>query len=234
MMGQMHAQSRTGLDYSATVADLHGWNEIDSRTQVGHLAKRIFDIVVAGVIGILLAPVLVVAMLLVRFTSPGPVLFAQPRIGYCGREFRMYKLRTMYINTNATESEFEKKLRAKGRVFFKVDNDPRVTPVGRFLRKYSIDELPQLLNVLKGDMSIIGPRPLLPYDYEGSVVQDCLRRFSMLPGLTGLWQVSGRSALSDTERLMLDLKYVDEWNFSLDMEIFLLTPLAVISGKGAW
>jgi lipopolysaccharide/colanic/teichoic acid biosynthesis glycosyltransferase len=171
-------------------------------------------------------PVLLLAMFSIVLTSGGPVLFRQERVGYQGREFVIFKLRTMRSG---------KAPKASGnRIFNKVEGDARVTPVGRLLRKFSLDELPQLFNVLRGEMSLVGPRPLLPSDMHRFPLGRPMRRFDVKPGLTGLWQVSGRSLLSDAERIRLDLEYVERWSPWMDMMILLRTPLAVLLTRGAF
>ncbi len=179
----------------------------------------------------LAAPILLGAVLAIRLTSRGPALFVQERIGHRCRKFSMLKLRTM---VEGAEREEERLAAARGgRIFFKVADDPRVTVVGRVLRRFSLDELPQLVNVLRGDMSLVGPRPLLLSDLRNFPVYRQRRRFSMRPGLTGLWQVSGRSLLSDEERMRLDDEYVRTWSLGRDLAILARTAPAVLSGRGA-
>ena len=148
-------------------------------------AKRAADVVAALVLLVLAAPVLAVSALLVKLTSRGPVLFVQKRVGLRCRAFDMYKFRTMRLGAEREQDQLART--QTGRTFLKIDRDPRVTPVGRFLRRYSLDELPQLVNVLRGEMSLVGPRPVLPCDFDKFPKLDQLRRFSMTPGLTGLW-----------------------------------------------
>ncbi len=196
------------------------------------LLKRIVD-VMGAVVGIILtSPLMVGAALAVKLTSPGPVVFRQQRVGQGKRLFTIYKFRTMRDDAEKYLAELEAR-NITGGATFKVVNDPRVTPVGRFLRKTSIDELPQLFNVLKGDMSLVGPRPLPLRDYERFYDDRHRRRFSVKPGITGLWQVSGRSALSFEEWMRLDLLYIDRWSLWLDFSILLRTPWVVCSRKGA-
>lgn len=190
--------------------------------------KRGMDIVLSLLLLLVGAPVVLVAAVLIRLSSPGPVFFIQRRNGRLGREFRMLKLRTMVHGAERRQDEL-----AEGRGFLKLDDDPRVTSVGRILRRYSIDEIPQFWNVLKGDMSLVGPRPLLPCDVRNFPRDERARRFDVQPGITGLWQVSGRSGLSDDERMALDLEYVDEWSLLLDFEILARTPAAVLTARGA-
>jgi len=193
--------------------------------------KRGMDIVFALVLLVVTAPVILAAAILVRMSGPGPILFVQRRNGRLGKEFRMLKFRTMTPGAERLQDQLAEE--NAGGCFLKLQNDPRVTPIGRILRKYSIDELPQLVNVLRGDMSLIGPRPLLPCDVRSFPRDERFRRFNVRPGITGLWQVSGRSELSDDERMALDLEYVDEWSLQLDFEILARTPLAVVMARGA-
>ena len=192
--------------------------------------KRALDIAFSLALLALAAPVLAVAALAVRATSHGRAFFVQERIGHRCKRFRMYKLRTM---VNGSEHEEDRLASENGRgVFFKLEDDPRITRVGRWLRRYSIDEIPQLLNVLRGDMSLVGPRPPLLSDFE-RFPRHHRRCFAMKPGLTGLWQVSGRSLLPDRERFRLDAEYVERWSLALDLRILARTVPAVLSGRGA-
>ncbi len=193
--------------------------------------KRIVDVVLACGLLIVLVPVMLLAAFLICCTSRGPVIFVQQRVGYRCSRFGMFKLRTMVQGAEELESKLACGL--GNRTFFKLPDDPRITGLGRLLRQYSIDEVPQLLNVLRGDMSLVGPRPLLPRDYDKMPKDRQLRRFSMKPGLTGLWQVSGRSLLTDGDRMRLDLEYVDRWSPWLDLEILVRTVPAVVTGRGA-
>ncbi len=197
------------------------------------LLKRVVDVVGALVLLTVLAIPLLGVALLIRLTSPGPVLFRQQRAGLNGRPFTMYKFRSMVTNAEQLKHELEQLNEMSGPVF-KLTNDPRVTPIGRFLRRYSIDELPQLINVLRGEMSLVGPRPL-PLD-EVARFDDVAhrRRLSVKPGLTCLWQISGRSELRDfKEWVRLDLEYIDHWSLWLDFKILLRTIPVVLTAKGA-
>jgi lipopolysaccharide/colanic/teichoic acid biosynthesis glycosyltransferase len=165
-------------------------------------------------------------MLAIGVTGGGPVLYRQRRVGFRGQEFVILKLRTMGSGPPPSSNG--------QRIFDKVEGDARVTRVGRILRKFSIDELPQLVNVLRGDMSLVGPRPLLLNDMLHFPRGRPMRRFNMKPGLTGLWQVSGRSLLSDDERIRLDLEYVERWTPWMDIMILLRTPRAVLWTRGAF
>jgi exopolysaccharide biosynthesis polyprenyl glycosylphosphotransferase len=178
-------------------------------------------------------PVIPVAALLVRLTSQGPVLFRQQRSGLHGRPFTMLKFRTMVTNAEQLKQELEQLNEMSGPVF-KVTNDPRVTPVGRWLRRYSIDELPQLFNVLRGEMSLVGPRPLPVSEVERFDDTADRRRLSVKPGLTCLWQVSGRNEVCNfKDWVRLDLEYIDNWSLWLDLKILLRTIPAVFRGTGA-
>jgi exopolysaccharide biosynthesis polyprenyl glycosylphosphotransferase len=194
--------------------------------------KRLIDVVVASCSLVLLLPVLLIAAIAIKLSSPGPVFFMQERIGLNKRRFKIFKFRTMVPNAEKLMRELEAKNELEGPAF-KMKNDPRITPIGRYLRKSSIDELPQLLNVLKGDMSLVGPRPLPVRDFEGFNEDWQRRRFSVRPGITCLWQVNGRSSLSFNEWMLLDLQYMDEWSLWLDLKILARTVPAVLKGAGA-
>jgi exopolysaccharide biosynthesis polyprenyl glycosylphosphotransferase len=204
-------------------AGLDGWPGI---------VKRGIDILISVAVLLLLAPVLVVTAILIKVTSPGPVLFVQKRLGFNKRRFNVYKFRTMVVDAEKRLREVEHLNEVTGPVF-KIKNDPRVTALGKFLRKTSIDELPQLLNVLKGDMSLVGPRPLPVRDYEGFNKDWQRRRFSVRPGITCLWQINGRSSIPFEQWMELDLQYIDKWTLWLDLEILLRTIPAVLKGSGA-
>jgi exopolysaccharide biosynthesis polyprenyl glycosylphosphotransferase len=197
------------------------------------VAKRIMDVMGSSFLLVLTSlPILIIAIL-VRWTSPGPVIFWQNRSGLHGRPFRMYKFRSMVTNAEQARAELESMNEMSGPVF-KVKNDPRVTPLGRWLRRTSLDELPQLWNVLRGEMSLVGPRPLPLYETAnfGDISQR--RRMSVRPGLTCLWQVRGRNQISDfKDWVRLDLEYIDRWNLWLDIEILVRTVPVVLFGWGA-
>lgn len=190
------------------------------------VTKRALDLGLAVVLILLASPLFLAAITAILITDGGPVIFRQRRVGFQGEEFLIFKFRTMRSGEAPPISG--------RRVFEKVEGDYRVTPVGGVLRRFSVDELPQLFNVLRGEMSLVGPRPLLLRDMKQFPGGKPMRRFDMKPGLTGLWQVSGRNLLSDEERIQLDLDYVERWNLWLDTEILLRTPLAVLSGRGAF
>lgn len=196
------------------------------------IAKRAFDIAGAGMLVLILAPVFLVVGVIVRATSPGPLFYSQERVGLGGKIFRMRKFRSMTINA---DDQLQALLEAQGssdQPLFKVKNDPRITPVGRVLRKYSIDELPQLFNVLGGSMSLVGPRP--QRDTEVALYDDAAhRRLYVSPGMSGLWQVSGRSNLTWEESIRLDLYYVENWSLIGDFVILCKTIKAVAASTGA-
>jgi exopolysaccharide biosynthesis polyprenyl glycosylphosphotransferase len=196
------------------------------------VVKALADRVLAAGGLLVLAPLLVGIAIAVRVTTPGPALFLQTRVGRDGRTFRLVKFRSMHVNAE-TMIEQLRALNEKDGVLFKMREDPRVTRVGRILRRYSLDELPQLLNVLTGSMSLVGPRPPLPREVA-EYGDDVRRRLLVKPGLTGLWQVSGRSDLSWEESVRLDLRYVENWSLSLDAAILLRTVRAVTKGSGAY
>ena len=192
--------------------------------------KRLMDIVLSGVALLFLSPLFLVLALVIKRTSPGPVFFAQKRCTYHGRIFPMYKFRTMVANAEAIRDQLKAQNEVSGPVF-KIKNDPRVTPVGRFLRKYSLDELPQLWNVFRGDMSIVGPRPPIPAEvaqYENWQ----RRRLSMRGGCTCLWQIGSRNDMEFEEWMRLDLKYIDTWSLSLDFKIIAKTFGVMFRGTG--
>ncbi|MCP4202873.1 MAG: sugar transferase [bacterium] len=198
----------------------------------GVVVKRALDFTLALVQLIILGPLLLGVALLIKRTSPGPVLFVQKRVGRNKRVFNLLKFRTMVEGAEARLAEIEELNEVSGPVF-KIKNDPRVTPIGRILRKTSIDEMPQLLNVLIGDMSLVGPRPLPVRDFEGFDRDWHRRRFSVRPGITCLWQVSGRNSVPFEQWMELDMKYIDEWSLWMDLKILAKTIPAVLSGSGA-
>jgi exopolysaccharide biosynthesis polyprenyl glycosylphosphotransferase len=196
------------------------------------LVKRGLDIILSAVLLVLFAPLMMVVAALIKFTSPGPVMFTQHRLGYNKRRFKIFKFRTMTVDAEQRIKELERLNEVSGPVF-KIKKDPRNTPIGTLLRKISIDELPQLFNVLKGDMSLVGPRPLPVRDYEGFNQDWQRRRFSVRPGMTCLWQINGRSSIPFEKWMQLDLQYIDTWSLWLDFEILFRTIPAVLKGYGA-
>jgi exopolysaccharide biosynthesis polyprenyl glycosylphosphotransferase len=213
---------------------LEGW---------GRAAKRLIDFILAAIALVVLSPVFALVALAVRLNSPGPVIFRQTRIGERGQEFIFYKFRSMYTNLSTGEGfggaeaeALREKLKAKNEgkgLLFKLKNDPRVTRVGKFIRSTSLDELPQLFNVLKGDMSLVGPRPALP-DEVAQYTDEIRRRLLVKPGITGLWQVSGRSDAEFEEYLTLDVYYIERWSLWLDFWILLKTVWVLLNRKGSY
>jgi exopolysaccharide biosynthesis polyprenyl glycosylphosphotransferase len=192
--------------------------------------KRLFDIVVSAVALVVLFPFLVLVAVVIKLTSPGPVIFRQSRCGLNGRRFTMYKFRSMVENAEDLKSDFEHL--SEREIAFKLSRDPRVTPFGRWIRKFSIDEFPQLYNVLRGDMSIVGPRPPVPEEVE-RYERWQRRRLRMRPGLTCLWAVSGRDRIDFNTWMRLDISYIENWSLQLDWSIILRTIPHVLAGKGA-
>ncbi|WP_150463165.1 sugar transferase [Nesterenkonia ebinurensis] len=196
--------------------------------------KRISDVALSAAALLALAIPMLIVALLVKTTSPGPVFFMQERVGYHGKPFKMFKFRSMRQNAEELLTQLDEKQKIdQGSVLFKIREDPRITRVGKFIRRYSIDELPQLINVLKGDMSLVGPRPSLAREVE-LYDPHVHRRFLVKPGITGLWQVSGRSDLSWEESVRLDLYYVENWSLTADLMILWRTARAVVSSSGAY
>ncbi len=198
--------------------------------QLALLIKKVFDFVFSLIIVILFAPFFLIIAILIKITSKGPVIFKQERVGLNGRKFIMYKFRTMIQNAEELKEKLNDKNEVDGPVF-KIRNDPRLTKIGKFLRRSSFDEFPQFFNILKGDMSIVGPRPPVPAEVE-KYKRWQLRRLSMKPGLTCIWQVSGRNNLNFDEWMRLDLQYIDSWSLTLDFVIFLKTFKAIFTGNG--
>jgi exopolysaccharide biosynthesis polyprenyl glycosylphosphotransferase len=196
------------------------------------VVKRAIDIVGAATALMLLAPVMLIVAVLIRLTSRGPIIYAQARCGLNKRSFRMFKFRSMYADADKLQASLEERNEASGPVF-KIRDDPRITPLGRLLRRSSLDELPQLWNIVRGDMSLVGPRPLPGRDVDRIARPSDMRRFSMRPGLTCLWQVQGRSNIDFERWVELDLEYIDSWSLMLDFWILLKTIPAVMSGNGA-
>lgn len=197
------------------------------------LAKAGFDRLGAIVGLILLCLPMLLIGLAIRLTTPGPAIFRQTRAGKNGKPFLMYKFRTMYADAPSRQAELAAQNEMSGPVF-KIGNDPRITPLGQFLRRTSMDEFPQLLNVLLGDMSLVGPRPLPVYEVAKFENTAQRRRLSMKPGLSCLWQIRGRNEISSFEEwVRLDLEYIDNWSFWLDLKICLLTLPVILLGKGA-
>jgi exopolysaccharide biosynthesis polyprenyl glycosylphosphotransferase len=196
------------------------------------LLKRVGDVVLSAVSLVLLFPLLLAIAAAIRITSPGNVLFRQTRCGLGGRKFTLYKFRSMVNNAEQLRAELHQLNESDGPTF-KISDDPRITPVGRILRRFSLDELPQLCNILRGDMSFVGPRPAIPDEVEKYESWQ-RRRLRMRPGLTCIWVLEGRSNVNFQRWVQLDLAYIDNWSLWLDCKIFLRTIPIVISGKGAY
>ncbi len=220
--------------------------EGERKNVVSRKMKRFIDIVGSLLALILFSPLFLVIAAAIKLTSEGPVLFRQTRIGQWGEHFTFFKFRSMYVKQadNPHKAYIEKLIcnnqcaangnGAKDAPVYKLTDDPRITAVGQFIRKTSLDELPQFINVLKGDMSLVGPRPPVPYEADIYDVWHRMRLLSVKPGITGLWQVMGRSSTNFDEMVRLDLKYVADWSLWKDIKIILKTPWAVIAGKGAY
>ena len=207
-----------------------------SFTRGQELAKRILDVVLASLTLIALAPLFAVIAVLVKLSSPGPVLYKSPRVGKGGRHFTFLKFRTMYVENSR---EAVAAANEKDGHLFKIQRDPRVTAVGRVLRRYSLDELPQIINVLRGEMSLVGPRPLPAQDLDPDGMSRKFAAWSeqrsrVPPGITGLWQIRGRSALAFEDMIRYDIEYIRNWSLAMDLRILLETPGFVISGVGAY
>ena len=215
-------------------------NTIQFRMLVWHITirfsltfKRVMDIVLSLIALLLGSPIFIITALLVKCTSPGPIIFSQVRVGKFGRHFKFYKFRSMYIDAEARKAELLQHNESKDGVIFKMKHDPRITPVGRFIRKFSIDELPQLFNVFLGDMSLVGPRPPLPQEVRTYSLEE-RKRLNITPGITCLWQVSGRSELPFSKQIALDKEYIASRSAWKDFLILLKTIPAILTGKGAW
>ncbi len=215
-------------------------NRIQLRMLLWHITirtsmafKRSMDMVLALSAIILGMPLFLLTALLVKITSPGPIIFSQVRVGKYGRHFKFYKFRSMYIDAEARKAELMKHNESGDGVIFKMKRDPRITPVGRFIRKFSIDELPQLFNVLLGDMSLVGPRPPLPSEVKTYTLEE-RKRLNITPGITCLWQISGRSELPFSKQIALDKEYIASRSAWKDFLILLKTIPATLTGRGAW
>ncbi len=220
-------------------------NTDSTKKSVSMVIKRAIDIVVASVFLLILSPVLAAIALVIKLTSKGPVLFKQERLGQFGKSFECYKFRTMHANNDPKiHREYVQNFIAGNvkssestdgaAVVFKLKNDPRITPIGRFLRKTSLDEFPQFWNVVRGEMSLVGPRPPVPYEFEKYDLWHRRRVLEVRPGVTGLWQVSGRSKTSFDDMVRMDVRYSQKWSLWLDLKILLATPWAVLNGDGAY
>lgn len=206
------------------------WN---ATVAMSYAMKRVFDFVLSLLGLIVLFPLFLVVALAIKTTSPGPIIFSQIRVGRYGRHFRFYKFRSMYVDAEKRKAELLSQNQSADGVIFKMKNDPRVTPVGRILRKTSMDELPQLVNVFLGEMSLVGPRPPLPSEVREYTLED-RKRLNVKPGLTCLWQISGRSDIPFTQQVKLDKDYIRSRSILQDLWILLKTVPAILFGKGAY
>lgn len=222
----LHRKKRTPVPF---------WARVCGRTRI-HLnvcepVKRVLDIVGASILIVCSAPLMAVVAMAVKLSSPGPVLFRQVRVGLNGKKFVMFKFRTMVDGADEMKEKLANKNEA-GKILFKIRHDPRITDLGRKLRRLSLDELPQFFNVLGGEMSLVGPRPPVPSEVA-KYTNKMFERLSVKPGITGLWQVSGRSDIQHRRAFALDVWYAQRWSFVLDMMILLSTIRAVLSRRGA-
>ena len=203
-----------------------------ARKKVYLAIKRLIDIIGSLIGIILLSPIYIIIAILIKFDSPGKVVFGHTRKGKGGKDIKVYKFRTMYSNANEIFENFTPQQKEEYYKNFKLDNDPRVTKLGGFLRKTSLDELPQLFNILKGDMTIIGPRPIVEKEVE-KYGDKAEKLFSVVPGLGGYWQANGRSDTTYEERVEMDMYYIDHMCFTLDAKILFQTIFSVLKGEGA-
>jgi len=235
-------------DRPGRVTDIKLYPELSakaSKKRLSMVVKRAIDIMGSGLLLLVISPVLAAIALAIKLTSEGPAIFQQERLGQFGKKFKILKFRTMYINNDhGIHRDYVRRL-IKGNAahskdsetqsgVYKIKDDPRVTPVGKFLRKTSLDEFPQFWNVLRGEMSLVGPRPPLPYEFEVYDFWHRRRILEVKPGVTGLWQVSGRSRTCFDDMVRLDLRYSKSWSLWLDLKILLATPRAVLTGDGAF
>jgi exopolysaccharide biosynthesis polyprenyl glycosylphosphotransferase len=202
--------------------------------------KQLFDVIISFLTLIIISPLLLTIAILIKKSSPGPIFYKQDRVGLKGTHFQIWKFRTMVENASELQQKLEAQNEVKGGVLFKIKEDPRITEIGRFLRHYSLDELPQLINVIQGQMSLVGPRPLAIRDYELSLQniekfsQDRFLRYKVLPGITGLWQVKGRASTDSEEIFYWDMVYILQWSLTLDVKILLETIRVVLSREGSY
>jgi lipopolysaccharide/colanic/teichoic acid biosynthesis glycosyltransferase len=227
--------------FSALYPDLH---EIERKKKFPLLVKRVMDVMGSSAALALLSPAFLILSILIKLTSKGPVFFRQTRVGQFGRGFKFLKFRSMYVSSDAAihqtymknyiAGSTERSGTGETKVVYKIQNDPRVTWIGRFMRRTSLDEIPQFWNVLKGEMSLVGPRPPIPYEIEAYDIWHRQRVLEAKPGITGLWQVHGRSRTTFDEMVRLDIQYSRTWSPLMDLKILLQTPRAVFSGDGAY
>ncbi|GMT46727.1 MAG: hypothetical protein IEMM0007_0293 [bacterium] len=242
-----HTFPEEGVEQNAE-ADMELYPDLekmDDSKRLPLFLKRTIDII-GSLLGILLfSPIFIILSLIVKLTSEGPVFFRQERVGRYGKRFTFLKFRSMHINNDpAIHKEYTRKLISgqqdakgsdgKGNCSYKIKDDSRVTPIGKFLRKSSLDELPQFFNVLKGEMSLVGPRPPIPYELEAYDIWHRRRLLEIRPGITGIWQVHGRSSTTFDEMVRMDIKYIREWSVWMDIKLLLKTPWVVLTGKGAY
>jgi exopolysaccharide biosynthesis polyprenyl glycosylphosphotransferase len=226
------------VDNGRTVTQIGGMPVLEiGAPPLGHasrIAKRVLDVIGSGLLLLAISPILLLVALAIKLDSRGPVFFRQIRAGRGGTSFRVFKFRTMYCDAEQRKSELDEANEADDGVMFKIKKDPRITRVGGLLRRTSLDELPQLINVLTGEMSLVGPRPLILVEAEKAAQSWHARRLDLRPGITGLWQVSGRSDIPFQEMVRFDYQYVSGWSIARDIEILLATIPVVLSGRGAY
>jgi lipopolysaccharide/colanic/teichoic acid biosynthesis glycosyltransferase len=239
------SHDRDGAEPVADIRLYPDLSEVGSKKRLPRVVKRMIDMAGSATLLLLTSPLIAAIALLIKLTSKGPVIFQQERLGQLGARFKCLKFRTMHTNHDpkihqeyiqrfiAGQSESTNAEEGKPAVY-KITNDPRVTPIGRFLRKTSLDEFPQFWNVLKGEMSLVGPRPPVPYEFEVYDIWHRRRVLEVKPGVTGLWQVSGRSRTCFDDMVRLDLRYSQSWSLWLDLRILIATPRAVFGGEGAY
>jgi lipopolysaccharide/colanic/teichoic acid biosynthesis glycosyltransferase len=241
LYGAVDAKALRMLEIHNTQSYESGWQRRKTQwmfltwfiqTRFKERTKRVFDLILCVIALPVVAPILALTAVIIKLDSPGPALFKQERVGKWGKKFTCYKFRSMVINADAMKKELMAQNEADG-VVFKMKKDPRVTRVGRIIRKLSIDELPQIINVIKGDMSLVGPRPPVPVEVE-EYQFDHYRRLNAIPGLTGLQQVTGRAGITFSRWVELDVKYIEEQSLRKDIEIILKTIPAVLFGKDAY
>lgn len=244
----MHTFPENCNKHGNDVADLKLYPDLSGKApnkRLQGVMKRVMDVLVSALILLILSPILALIGVAIKLTSKGPIIFKQERVGRFGKPFKFLKFRTMYVNNNpnihrefvqsfiAGKAESQDKTDTKA-ALYKLTKDPRITPIGRFLRKTSLDEFPQFWNVLRGDMSLVGPRPPIAYEFEVYDFWHRRRVLEMQPGVTGLWQVAGRSRTSFDDMVRLDLRYSQLWSIGLDIKILLATPRVVLGGDGAY
>ena len=218
------------MQRNRSVSRMRIWN---FTVKLSYALKRFFDIVLSLLALIVLMPFFVILAIIIKVTSPGPIFFVQTRVGYFGRHFRFYKFRSMYQDAEQRKKALMAQNQSADGVIFKMKHDPRITPIGRIIRKTSIDELPQFFNVLFGDMSLVGPRPPLPSEVQQYTLED-RKRLNVKPGLTCLWQIRGRSDIPFKEQVKLDKEYIHSRSLKSDLLILLRTVPAILSGRGAY